>query len=96
MGRAGIRRREPAHRLPKVEGHLDPAEQARMFGSFRWGAYAPAGSLERFGFMTRQVARRHRGEPFPRWRDHELHGFAIWLLAVMAGIVVVAVALDVL
>ena len=95
MGRAGIRRRKPAHHLPKVAGDLEDAEAARAFGNFRWGAYTPAGSLERTGFMVRQLARRRAGEPWPRLRDHELRGMALWLGVVAVGFVSVMLALGV-
>jgi hypothetical protein len=67
VGRAGIRRRKPAHHLPKIEEHYSSAEEARAFGNFRWGAYTPAGSVERAGFITRQVSRRRR---HPEWNDY--------------------------
>jgi len=46
MGRAGIRRRKPAHHLPKVPDQLEGAEAARAFGNFRWGGFTPAGSFD--------------------------------------------------
>jgi len=46
---------------------MSEAELARAFGNFRWGAYTPAGSIERAGFFARQVSRR-RGHP--EWREH--------------------------
>jgi len=67
VGRAGIRRRKPAHHLPKSHEHYDDAELARAFGNFRWGAYTPAGTIERFGFMTRQISRRRR---HPEWNTY--------------------------
>ena len=67
MGRAGIRRRKPAHHLPKSHEHYSDAETGRVFGQFRWGAYTPAGTVERAGFLARQVSRRRR---HPEWRDY--------------------------
>ena len=67
MGRAGIRRRKPVHHLPKSHEHYDSAELGRAFGNFRWGAYTPAGTVERFGFMTRQISRRRR---HPEWNTY--------------------------
>ncbi len=80
MGRAGIRRRRPAHHLEKVRDEVSAADQARAFGSFRWGTYSPAGTWERLGFFGRQWARARTGViPRPRLRDHELRGLALWL-----------------
>jgi hypothetical protein len=95
MGRAGIRRRKPAHHLPKVPDQLEGAEAARAFGNFRGGGFTPAGSFERFGFMLRQFARRRAGEPWPRLRDHELRGMALWLGVVAVGFVAVMLALGI-
>ncbi len=67
MGRAGIRHRKPTHHLPKSHEHYDDAELGRAFGNFRWSAYTPAGSLERFGFMCRQVSRKRR---HPEWNTY--------------------------
>jgi hypothetical protein len=95
MGRAGIRRRKPAHQLPKSHEHYDDAELGRAFGNFRWSAYTPAGSIERLGFMTRQVSRRRR---HPEWNTYNnktrLIGEALLIIpyAVLAIVGVVYVA----
>ena len=95
MGRAGIRRRKPVHRLPTVEEHYSEVELGRVFGQFRWGAYTPAGSIERAGFLARQASRRKR---HPEWREYNhkvvVVGSALLLvpyvalLAIMVGALV--------
>ena len=61
MGRSGIRARKPRHHLPKVDGeYISPDDVNRLFGRFRWGAYSPAGTLERSGFFYRQASRLRR------------------------------------
>jgi hypothetical protein len=67
VGRSGIRRRKPVQRLPTVKEHYSEAEIGRAFGQFRWGAYTPAGSIERAGFLARQASRRRR---HPEWREY--------------------------
>ena len=56
MGAQGIRRRKWRHDLPGVE-QMPPGDVDRLFGRFRWGAYSPAGNLERNGFFLRQLRR---------------------------------------
>jgi hypothetical protein len=36
---------------------MPPGDVNRLFGRFTWGAYSPAGSLERNGFFLRQLRR---------------------------------------
>ena len=60
MGAQGIRRRKPRHPLPDVK-NLPPGDEQRLFGRFTWGAYSPAGAMERGGFMLRQL-RRNGGQ----------------------------------
>jgi hypothetical protein len=67
VGRSGIRRRKPVHRLQAVEEHYSEAEIGRAFGQFRWGPYTPAGSIERAGFLARQASRRKR---HPEWHEY--------------------------
>lgn len=59
VGRGGIKRRKrrPAERPRTHELALDDTDTGRLFGQFRWGAYTPAGNLERHGFFWRQVQR---------------------------------------
>jgi hypothetical protein len=45
--------------------------------------------------MLRQFARRRAGEPWPRLRDHELRGMALWLGVVAVGFVAVMLALGI-
>jgi hypothetical protein len=56
MGAQGIRRRKQRRDLPDVE-RMAPGDVDRLFGRFRWGAYTPAGNLERSGFFWRQLKR---------------------------------------
>jgi len=78
MGRAGIRRRKPAHHLPKVHDHLSPDEEARAFGQFRWSGFTPAGAMERSGFFLRQAVRRSEN---PEWQEYNRVTVAIgWTL----------------
>ena len=80
------------HHLPKIEEHYSSDEEARAFGNFRWGAYTPAGTIERAGFITRQVSRRRR---HPEWNDYNrktrLVGEALLVIPYLAlGLFVVA------
>ena len=43
---------------------MSAGDVQRLFGRFTWGAYSPAGALERQGFFLRQL-NRYRGRP---WR----------------------------
>jgi hypothetical protein len=91
VGSAGIRRRRPAHHLPKVHNGLSPAEEARALGQFRWSQFTPAGSLERSGFFLRQAARRAER---PEWQKYNHATVTIgWSLLVMlyGGIALVIV-----
>ena len=56
MGAQGIRRRKKRRDLPEVEG-ISEGDVGRLFGRFSWGAYTPAGTLERNGFLLRQFKR---------------------------------------
>jgi hypothetical protein len=67
VGASGIRRRNPVHHLPKSHEHYSDAELGRVFGQFQWGAYTPAGTVERVGFLARQASRRRR---HPEWREY--------------------------
>ncbi|HEX5616350.1 MAG TPA: hypothetical protein VFZ83_14445 [Acidimicrobiia bacterium] len=59
MGRAGIKRRKPRRADRPRTAELAPGDPdaRRLFGQFTWGAYTPAGNLERHGFLWRQVQR---------------------------------------
>jgi hypothetical protein len=59
VGSSGIKRRKPKHELPDASD-LTPGDQRRLFGNFTWGAYSPAGAVERNGFFWRQLARGRR------------------------------------
>jgi hypothetical protein len=50
-------KRKGRRHLPKVSGDLDAADTARLFQRFRWNQYSPAGTVERTGFLARQIAR---------------------------------------
>jgi hypothetical protein len=56
VGSAGIRRRKRRVELPDPDA-LPPGDAGRLFGRFTWGAYTPAGNLERNGFFLRQLQR---------------------------------------
>ena len=43
-----------------MEQYISPDDVNRLFGRFRWGAYSPAGALERSGFFWRHVNRVRR------------------------------------
>jgi hypothetical protein len=76
MGAAGIRRRKKRRELPPRDA-LPPGDADRVFGRFTWGAYTPAGSLERNGFLWRQLRRR-------RGRDGwKIVGYGLWALLVV-------------
>jgi hypothetical protein len=95
VGSQGIRRRKPAHHLPKVGDDLSPADEARALGQFRWGQFTPAGALERSGFVMRQAVRRSE---HPEWRKHNPITVRIgWFLLVMVyGGLAVLVILGIL
>jgi hypothetical protein len=72
MGARGIRRRKHHRALPTVDP-LPPGDDERVFGRFRWGAYSPAGSLERSGFFWRQLGRRRADTETWRFSGYALH-----------------------
>jgi hypothetical protein len=84
VGARGIKRRKPKRELRDFTDDLTPGDEQRLFGRFRWGAYTPAGNLERFGFLTRQLARGgndHAGRDSFR---------LLWLsLPIIAGVLLV-------
>jgi hypothetical protein len=61
MGAQGIKRRK--HHRAARDGNTPPepkisdGDVGRLFGRFTWGAYTPAGWLERNGFFLRQLSR---------------------------------------
>ena len=61
VGSAGIRRRKRRHATdtPPSE-RISEGDVGRLFGRFTWDPYTPAGSLERNGFLWRQLRRRRR------------------------------------
>ena len=61
VGAQGIRRRKKYRALPEAED-LPPGDAARLFGRFTWGAFTPAGNLERNGFFWRQLRRARPGQ----------------------------------
>lgn len=73
MGAQGIRRRKRRRDLPNVE-NIPPGDVRRLFGRFTWGAYSPAGALERNGFFWRQLRRRRTRD---KWK---ILGYAWWYL----------------
>ena len=91
MGRAGIKRRKPkrAERPRTDELAVGDPDARRLFGQFTWGAYTPAGNLERHGFLWRQVRRNG----VTGWRAAITA--VLWLGAVvlLAGTVIVVVVL---
>ena len=88
MGRAGMKRRGRRH-LPKVHGlPAYPGDQARVVGQFRWGAYTPAGNLERLRFFIRQVDRNGTADGW-KWGFGILRVLApmiLWIALLAAGI----------
>ncbi len=82
MGAAGIRRRKKHHKLPEPEV-LPPGDADRVFGRFTWGAYSPAGNLERNGFFWRQLRRRRGRDPWT------IVGYVLWVL--FAAVLAIAV-----
>jgi hypothetical protein len=89
VGRSGIRRRKPAHHLPKSHEHYADGDLGRAFGDFRWSPYTPAGSVERAGFLARQVSRARR---HPEWNEYhrktQLVGEALLVLPYLAALLV--------
>ncbi len=66
---------------------MPPGDVDRLFGRFTWGAYTPAGNLERNGFFWRQLQRARPGQ------IRRAFGDAAWSTAIVYGSVcAVAVA----
>jgi len=87
VGAQGIRRRKRWRKLPPAEG-ISQGDVDRLFGRFRWGAYSPAGNLERNGFFWRQFKRRlNEGETVPEMVEETVR----WIhpMAYVCGAVVV-------
>ena len=89
MGAQGIRRRKPAHHLPKSHEHYTAEDMAGAFGNFRWSAYSPGGAVERAGFVARQTLRSRR---HPEWNEYnrktKLVGEALLVLPYLALLLV--------
>lgn len=96
MGRSGIRRRKPAHHLPKPHEHYSAEDIAGSFGNFRWSAYTPGGSVERARFLTRQTLRSRRHPEWNRYNEKtRLIGSALLVIPYAAMLVaVLAVLVD--
>jgi hypothetical protein len=87
MGAQGIRRRKPRRKLPDVGG-MTEGDVGRLFGRFTWGAYSPAGGLERGGYFLRQL---RRNGTKGAW---EFVAQAKWVFVMFAvGVVMIAAAL---
>jgi hypothetical protein len=71
------------HHLAKVRNDVSGGDERRLFGQFRWGAYSPAGGLERNGFLMRQL-RRQRAMPRGRLFRAIAYGLVASWLAVFA------------
>jgi hypothetical protein len=91
MGSQGMARRGRRH-LPKVRDGMSEGDRGRLFGQFRWGAYSPAGSVERGGFFWRQVRRQRRQR---RGAAHRAIAYAL-LASSLAVLALVAVGVVVL
>jgi hypothetical protein len=89
VGSSGIRRRKPAHHLPKSHEHYTTEDAAGAFGNFRWSAYSPAGAVERARFITRQTLRSRR---HPEWNEYhrktKLVGEALLVIPYLALLVI--------
>jgi hypothetical protein len=85
VGAQGIHRRKKWRKLPEVKG-MNEGDIGRLFGRFTWGAYSPAGALERNGFFLRQL---RRNGTKPGW---DFVFMAKWVF-ITFGVVVAAIAL---
>ena len=87
MGRAGIKRRKRKRgERPRTDGlALGDPDVRRLFGQFTWGAYTPAGNLERHGFLWRQVRRNG----VTGWRAAVTAVLWLGAAALLAGTVIV-------
>ena len=95
MGRSGIRRRKPAHHLPKSNEHYSADDVAGAFGNFRWSAYTPGGAVERAGFLTRQTLRSRRHPEWNRYNEKtKLVGSALLVIPYAALLLIGLVALS--
>jgi hypothetical protein len=96
MGRRGIRARKPQHHLPKVEEDISPDDVNRLFGRFRWGAYSPAGTLERNGFFWRQVNRVRRDANQPKRTRRAAMAARWYVIAVFVAVPALALGVALL
>jgi hypothetical protein len=79
-----------------VTDELEPAEQARAFGNFRWSQYSPAGAVERFGFVTRQILRRRAHPEWPEFDPviRRIGWTLIFLVYLFFAVAVLAVIVE--
>jgi hypothetical protein len=86
VGSAGIKRRKRRRSgdTPPTET-ISEGDVDRLFGRFTWGAYSPAGGLERNGFLWRQLRRRGRRDP---WTYVAYAVFALFAFPILLGLIV--------
>ena len=85
VGASGIRRRKKRRRAnAEASEPISEGDVQRLFGRFSWDPYTPAGSLERNGFMWRQLNRRRKRDG---WTVVGYAVFAIFALPFAVGIV---------
>ena len=98
MGSSGLKR-EGRRRLPKVPDDAwsdGDVLGGPLFGQFRWGAYTPAGSLERSAWFYRQVRRNGTREGW-KWGFDFLRMFGpliIWIVCIGFVISVLVKEID--
>jgi len=67
---------------------LPPGDADRVIGRFAWGAFSPAGNLERNGFFWRQLRRRRARDAWT------ILGYGWWVFAALSLAVVLLVTLG--
>jgi hypothetical protein len=71
---------------------MSPDDVNRLFGRFRWGAYSPAGSLERNGFLMRQISRVRR-DPEQSPSSRRAAAIARWAVVAFLAIPLLGIVL---
>jgi hypothetical protein len=88
VGSAGIKRRKKRRvKNTPPESRISEGDVNRLFGRFTWDPYTPAGSLERNGFLWRQLGRRKRDG----WTIVAYAIFAIFAIPLLVALVAMVV-----
>jgi hypothetical protein len=77
----------PVGEYPPTES-ISEGDVDRLFGRFSWGAYSPAGGLERNGFLWRQLRRRRERDA---WTYVAYAVFAMFAFPILIGLILLVV-----